>query len=163
MRRRRILVGCAVMSVAVAGCGNTPREFRQNQSLRIVSPTELQTVTAPAQIRWVTTSALPANTRFAIFIDTPPLPPGRTLRSMVRRGDPCLLLASCPDATWFQLHGVRLAPSHEVAVDRFPILGGVVGKTSPVIHQVTIVPIDTTGRRIGAATYSVRIRVADVP
>jgi hypothetical protein len=145
----------------LAGCGTAPREFRQDHTLRIVSPHDLETVTMPAHIRWTTTAALPDGTRYAVFIDTPPLPPGRTLRSMVRRGDPCLLLAQCPNETWFQLHGIRLATSHEVDIDRFPTLGGVVGKTSPVIHEILIVPIDPSGRRIGAATHSVRLRVSD--
>jgi hypothetical protein len=159
-KKWRIGLAGAVAASLGTGCG-TPLAFRQDNALRIVSPRSLQTVTAPAHVQWVTSSPLGSGTRFAVFIDSPPLPPGRSLRSLVRRDDPCLRQAVCPDANWFELHGIRVTTATEVDIDRFPILGGVVGKTEPVIHEVIVVPIDAAGRRIGACTYSVAVRVAE--
>ena len=152
-------VSFAAALVTLAGCGSVPRQLVQDSQVTIVSPVEMATVSAPVHLRW-RSADLPAGTRFAVFVDSYPLRPGAGLRSLVPSGDPCLTQPGCPDAAWLRAHGVVLTSAHQVEITDLPTPGGLESQARLPVHQVVIVLVDRSGRRLGDKVYSVEFRAA---
>lgn len=160
MRRwaRMGAAGAAALAT-LAACGAIPRQLVQDSHVVIVSPRSMTTVATPVHLRWQA-SGLPAGTRFAVFIDTYPLRPDASLRSLVPAGDPCLTERGCPNAAWLRTRGVLLTSAHQVEITDLPTPGGLESQSPLPVHQIVIVLVDAAGRRVGDMAYSVEFRAA---
>jgi len=86
---------------------------------------------------------------FAVFVDRAPIKSGHTLADVV--GDPgCLTDPTCPDAKTLANFGVYVTHRTSVTVPLIPRLST---HERVQLHEVTVVLIDTDGRRIGEAAW----------
>jgi hypothetical protein len=146
----------------MSACGAVPRQVVADSRVTIVSPAELAIVQTPVELRW-TTSGSAAGTRYAVFVDVRPMRPDQSLRALVPSGDPCRRIPGCPDVSWLAARGIFITSADHVEIPALPTLGGVVGAMNPVVHQVSVVPIDGSGHRIGERIYTVDLRAFAAP
>jgi hypothetical protein len=151
VRRLAVLLS----AVALAGCAGSSRSFVADQSVRIVSPSPLATVSLPFTVSWKVTAPRPHS--FAVFVDRRPIPPGHSLRDLASRQ--CRFQQTCqPDATYLATIGVYLTDSDVVTVSSLEAIGGTAGSEPHPVHTATIVAIDAEGRRSHDAAWQVEFR-----
>jgi hypothetical protein len=161
--RGSFVVGLLVAATLSAACTNVPRQFAQDSRLTILSPAAMSIVEPPVAVRWVVSGPRASGTRYAVFVDTLPMRPDAGLRSLVHPRDPCRHIPGCPDETWLRAHGIFLTADNGIVIPVLPVVGGIEGTTDPVVHQVLVVPVDQSGRRVGERVYAVRFRVKTGP
>jgi hypothetical protein len=134
--------------------------WRPNDSVRITAPRELQQVSAPVAIKW---RSINATSRYAVFVDRPPIKPGQSLKAIAGNDPGCQRDPSCPTAAYLLQHDVFLTSQDTVSVPYFAQLGGISGRDKPTTHYATIVLIDSTGHRAGESAGVVDFRLSDTP
>ncbi|MEU5863250.1 hypothetical protein ABZ815_18915 [Nonomuraea sp. NPDC047529] len=162
-----------VAVVALAGCGLTDLDdlnFRVDDRLRVVGPEARSTVRTPVTVTWTMDdfriaaagSESPSHEAgyFAIFVDQPPIEPGHTMDD-VAEGDPfCEGSPSCPDETYLTSHDIYTTTNQSFEIPSIPNLPG--HKEDSQLHTVTIVLMDTSGRRIGESAWDLDVRIKKV-
>lgn len=146
-RRRAVLAGCALLPCLATACGPSGLDFRQDHRLSIVAPEGVPTVHLPLAVRWRFLDALggaggPA--QFAVFVDRAPVAPGESLTAL----DPA------------ERRAVVLTHATETTVSSLDssTTGGGAAE-----HQVTVVLLDASGRRIGETSAAVHFYMQDSP
>jgi hypothetical protein len=147
-----------IAALAAGGCAHAPL-FVANKSLRIASPKPMAVVAAPVQVSWQT-AELPARaTQFLVFVDTPPIHPGQSLRALAS-GDPsCVPKAGCPNAEYLAARDIFLTSRHSVSIPFVAALSGLEGHDALAIHQLTVILLDARGARVGEYAYTMQFRV----
>ncbi|MHB8508868.1 MAG: hypothetical protein ACYDGR_09505 [Candidatus Dormibacteria bacterium] len=133
--RAGLVWGALLVSVILAaGCAPPLRAdgllFVQDRRLLITSPADHAVVSTPTVIRW--RFAGRTDTRFQVFVDRAPQPPGETLDWFVR----------------FDRTGIYETTATELPLNRIARFGRD-GTTRENLHEITVVIADTSGRRIG--------------
>src|SRR4051794_10647474 len=90
-------LGAVLVLVLTSGCALDGVRFTESHGVDIVAPSDGALVQIPFEVR---VSGAGAAERLGVFVDTPPMAPGRTLLSLVPSDDPCRLQVGCPDAAW---------------------------------------------------------------
>ena len=121
---------CAVL--LGSGC-QSQLLFRNDHRITIVSPGDFSNVKAPVTIHWVTRQFTPADGHFEVFLDRDPQPPGESLHYFA--GESTQFIWST-DQTTFR-------------IPYFPIADPNAPKEEQVHHTVTVILVDSTGRRVG--------------
>lgn len=128
MRRTGAFLLAALL---LSGCGQYL--FRQSDRLQIVSPRAYSSVRAPLTIRWVARDfTAPSDGEFAVFVDRDPMPPGEGLDFFARD----------------DRDGIRLLDASSLQIPVLPRRQGV-DPAEQDHHDVTVVMLDRSGRRIG--------------
>jgi hypothetical protein len=140
-------VGCALLPCLATACGPSGLDFRQDHRLSVVAPEGVPTVHLPLAVRWRFLGALgvaggPA--QFAVFVDRAPVAPGESLTSL----DPA------------ERRGVVLTRATETTVTSLDSASTGGGSAE---HQVTVVLLDTSGKRIGETSAAVHFYVQESP
>lgn len=162
----------AAMAVAVSGCGVTELEnlnFRVDDRLEITAPEPRSFVKQPFTVSWTmrdftirAPGSAPASRDagyFAVFVDRTPIKPGQTLDA-VASGDPaCENDPKCPDIAY--LREQLVYPTTKTSLRVPPIPNGY-GSDEIERHTITIVLLDTDGRRIGESAWQVDVRTRKV-
>lgn len=154
----RRLPAVAIALALASGCAANPL-FTVDSSLQFTAPRELSTVTAPVRVAWRTRDLPSGAQQYAVFVDRRPLAPGQNLR--VLADDTCKNTRGCPDAGYLRDLGIFLSTEPEVMLDSLPVLGGMVARDRPVVHQVTVVLINAEGDRVGEYSYDLQFRLAE--
>jgi hypothetical protein len=125
----RLGAACLVL-LALAGCSG--KLFRNDHRIAIDTPHKFATVDQPLTVSWRAKNfTAPADGHFLVLVDRDPMPPGRTVAFFKR-----------DRLNLYQVDDTSLT------IDTFtPHTGGT--KLERNHHDVTIVLLDTTGRRIG--------------
>jgi hypothetical protein len=150
----------AIALVATSACGGS---FKADTSVNITSPTVLSTVKVPFTATWASTAG--PSTRYAVFLDKTPIPPGQTMRDLADTG--CKRVPGCyPSATLLAGQGVYLTSQPQLQVQTLPTAVGLTGHENPPIHTLTIILFSgtgasTMGHRIGDAAWQVECRGAN--
>lgn len=157
-RWRAAAVGL-VGAVMVSGCDWSSMAFVQDQRVQIITPADRSTVALPVTIRWQVDGfritgrnggTSPDAGYFAVFVDRPPMPPGKSLEWMAQQDDSCgdsacgsvKNLADVYATTKTKLKLTRLsAPNDGRDVER---------------HEAVIVLLDGQGQRISESAFYVR-------
>ena len=131
MRRPLCCVGI-LATLAMTGCGNDLL-FRNDHRITILSPANFDTVSQPLTVRWSARGfTTPTDGHFVAFFDLSPPSPGDTIDSY-----------SPTDRQW-----IRTVDQTEVTAPPLPTDG-----TAPAAvrdhHEVTVILVDRSGRRIG--------------
>lgn len=150
----RSAVPALVAGLVVAGCGGAPRALVADQHVRIVSPAPLDVVAAPFTVRWTSTNR--SDRSFAVFVDLQPVPPGHQLRDLA--DEQCKKIRGCPDAGYLANRGVFVTERSEVEVPTLPVLRGTGARARHPAHIVTIVTLDSAGRRTGDGSWQLEVR-----
>lgn len=160
MVRRRSTVGVIAVAVAVVlpGCTREGLAFREDERVEIVAPGDRDTVALPVRVAWAT-SGLPRNSRFAVFVDATPQPPGETLDWIARDDDACAARPDCPDERYLAERYIQVTENPSVDIALVPVRNA--DRRFRDFHEVTVVLLDDEGRRQGEASWSVQFRVDD--
>lgn len=137
-----LLSGCAVHGLAL----------RQDTRLHIVEPADRSTVTLPLTLSWAIRDFAVASGRgsFAIVVDRAPPRPGETLGWLFRGSRECRA-AGCLDPSFLAQRDVYETDRSVLAIDHVAHLSG---RDRRAFHEVTIVLLDSQGRRIGESAWS---------
>ena len=131
MRRPALLALAGLLVLPLAGCEQYL--FQQSDRVQIVTPQSYTMVSQPLTVRWQTQDfTAPQDGSFAVFVDRDPMPPGEGIDYFAPQDrDNIHVLTST------SLHLAALA--QQVGVD----------PAEQNHHDVTVVLLDRSGRRIG--------------
>jgi hypothetical protein len=79
------------------------------------------------------------------------MPPGKNVEWLAKGDDGCKASEGCPDAAYLKSAGVVTTNQTSVVIDQLPRHTG----TSKERHQVVVVLLDASGRRIGESAFRV--------
>ena len=129
--------------------------FVQSDKVEITEPDYREKITVPVTISWEVKdfeitgengeSRVDAG-YFAVFFDTTPVPPGKTLDWVAKDDQACQNTSGCPDDVYFADRGIYETTETSLTVKRLPDLDAFEGHET---HEVTVILLDGTGRRIG--------------
>ena len=180
LRFRRVLAAALVVPgvLACSGCVDTSQmQFVKDDRLTFQSPDDYELTELPLTVSWtmedfevlpkpekpakggkgaktVTAADVPEPTEdagyFAVFVDRAPIKPGRTLED-VGDGDPlCEGNPACPDKTYLEAEGVYTTRKPTITLELVKALSS---KEKIQLHQVTVIVLDSEGRRIGETAW----------
>jgi hypothetical protein len=148
-----VVLGLLTGAVLLAGCGSPL--WSLDQSVVILSPSTLSTVSVPFDVQWKPSGPAPA--KYGVFVDTAPMAPGHGLADMV--DSMCKLTPGCPNAAYLAGRGVYVTSVTHLTVDQLNPVGGTDGRRPHPVHTVTIVRMDGTDHRVGEASWTVEFHV----
>jgi hypothetical protein len=166
-RRGVILVALAVV---LSGCGIAhPGElnFRTDDRLEFIAPQARSLVSVPVTVRWTMhdftvqapRTAPPSRNAgyFAVFVDRAPIKPGQTMRAIAKNDQLCLHQPRCPDETYLAERRIFTTTAGEITLTQIPAIAGNTEKVQ--LHAITVVPMDTSGHRIGESSWQLDVRM----
>ena len=127
------VAAAVAVCIVSTSCGPAGLDFRQDHRLAMVSPQDFSSVRLPLTVHWRFSQALgqPGGAAaFGVFVDAAPIGPGDSVRSLDRAGRATLTVTT---RTALPLSGLDTT-------------GG-----SSTEHDVTVVLLDASGRRLGEA------------
>lgn len=145
----RRAVATALATLLVSGCAVQGLSFVQDTRVQVIAPRPNETVRLPFAVRW---SAADVDGSFAVFFSRSPIRPGQTLRSLVPENDPCRREPRCPDAAWLADRDVYIVDGTSLRVERLPDRRNT--NRASDRHDVTIVLLDSEGRRVGESAFT---------
>jgi hypothetical protein len=140
------------------GCAKAPL-FVVNHDVRITTPSQMATVSAPVHVSWRTTKLPSTATQYLVFIDTPPIHPGQSVRAIASGDSSCIAAAGCPNAAYLAARDIFLTRQQSATIPFIAALNGIEGHDALPIHEVTVILIDRAGRRVGEYAYTTQFRV----
>lgn len=151
-------------ALACTACVPQGLAFRLDDRLTITAPQDRAEVTLPVTLQWqVEDFAVVepgAGVRkdagyFAVFVDTAPVPPGKTLAHVARNDAGCRVEAGCPDAAYLAARGIYTTTETQLVLEQLP--RGEEDRRER--HTATIVLMDAAGERIGESAFEVVFEV----
>ena len=169
--RTRVAGLSAALSLLATGCVAQGLSFRVDDRLTIEAPEARSEVTLPVTIRWKVedfrvvdpgSDAAPSDDAgyFGVFVDRTPQPPGETLAWVARKDRSCRKADGCPDAEYLAARNIYSTSETEIRFEQLPRPNDEDKKER---HNVTIVLLDSEGRRIGESAYYVEFVVTRRP
>lgn len=131
--------------------------FVQDERVDIVAPKERAKTSLPVTVRW-TAKHLPAGS-FGVIVDQAPPRPGKTLAHLFSGSDFCKGPGGqelCESATFLNERGAYATKKTSLTISRLPEKSDD-GRRE--FHEVTIVLLDTRGRRIGESGWTVQFEL----
>src|SRR4051794_4186108 len=163
-----VLIVAVLAGVGVSGCKASALDFVADQRVHFTAPRSRVTRSLPVTLRWTIHDFMvagpgtgkPSARRgyFALFVDRAPVPPGKTLRAVASGDENCMHTAGCPDQAYLASRSVYTTTHTTFTLTELASLNGGYKPSSQQhkqLHQVTIVLLDTAGRRIGESAWSV--------
>ncbi|NEE04365.1 hypothetical protein [Phytoactinopolyspora halotolerans] len=158
--RRAGCAALALLALAVPACGGRDLLFVQDDRLTVLAPENRASAELPVSVRWriddfrvVSPGSAPASPDagfFGVFVDRAPIPPGETLEELAADDPECVRIRSCPDSEYFAIRGAYTTTDTSFTLDSIPRIGTDHGSD---VHTVTIVLLDSEGRRIGESAW----------
>lgn len=167
----RARAGLLVVTLGLlSGCGIAHPQnlnYRTDDRLEFTSPDARSLVSTPLTIRWRIRdfevrppgSGRPSRDAgyFAIFVDRAPIKPAETMRAIASEDQECLRRAGCPDAAYLADRRVYTTTASGLTIDQIPALPGV--KERIQMHAITVVLMNSSGRRIGESAWQLDVRL----
>ena len=145
---RLAALGIAV-SVLASACAMSGLSFVADTRVKILEPEENEEVPVPFTVEWTVEDYDGA---FVVFFDRSPMRPGQDLLSLVPEGDACRAAPGCPDAAWLADRNIYVTDANRVVIERLPELRD--NNRAQDRHDVTIVLLDSHGRRSGESSFT---------
>ena len=154
---RRTAAVAAVLLMTASGCGFSNLTFRQDDSLRFLTPDDRAEVTLPLTVRWAVEDfeVGPGAGSFAVFVDRAPQPPGKPLEWLARDDDSCRASDGCPDEVWYADRDVYPTTDTRLTIEQLPARSD----DRRELHEVTVVLLDEQGRRVGENGWTLEFQV----
>ncbi|TDD87320.1 hypothetical protein [Actinomadura rubrisoli] len=160
--------------VALAGCGLTNLDelnFRVDDRLHFVGPKARSTVKSPVTVTWTMDGDFRIAAKgseppsrgaghFAIFVDQTPIKPGHTMEDVAKGDSLCEGAPNCPNEAYLTNHHVYTTTKKSFQIPSIPNRPGSKEELQP--HTITIVLMDTSGRRIGESAWELDVRIKKV-
>jgi hypothetical protein len=162
-RASTLLVAAGVL-VLSAACGHNGLSFYKDERVKIVAPRDRAEARLPLTVRWnvknfavtgPTSAASPDAGYFGVFVDQAPQPPGQTFRWFARSDYQCKVTPGCPDASYYASHHAYTTKDTQFVVTKLPELRPEQERKFRDFHEVIVVLLDGTGRRIGESAFQV--------
>jgi hypothetical protein len=153
--------GLVLVALVLVACIPDGLAFVKDERLEIVAPDSLTTVTTPVTIDWEIEdfritgpdgSSSDDAGYFGVFVDRAPIPPGEALSWLARDDRRCLETEGCPDRTYFADRDAYTTSETSFTLRHLPDQDAYQGHER---HEVTVVLLDGTGRRIGESAWYV--------
>ncbi|CAB4721591.1 unannotated protein [freshwater metagenome] len=161
MPRLRRAVVAALVAVGVLACSGcvdlAEMQFVKDHRLQFTAPDAYELVELPLEVTWTmedfevldrSEKAEPTDAAgyYAVFVDRAPVKPGRTLAD-VGDGDPqCEDNPRCTSKDYLAAAGVYTTRKPSITLS---LVNPLSSKARIQLHQVTVVLLDSEGRRIG--------------
>jgi hypothetical protein len=165
-RVARALTGIGLV-LALSGCAINGLSFRIDDRLQILRPADREAVSLPLTIEWDISdfevtgpdgSDDPHRGYFGVFVDRAPQPPNETVEWFAKDDESCRPADGCPDEQYLADRGVHTTTDTEFVIETLP--------PPPTdqadrreLHEVTIVLLDGSGRRIGESAFTAEFEV----
>lgn len=155
----RVTAVWMLAALLVGGCDMSRLSPFQDKRIRIVEPENRSSVSLPVTLRWevdefTITGRDDQSTAdagyFAVFVDRPPIPPGRTLEWFAMQDDSCGVSA-CGSVD--NLEDIYTTEKTSLKLTRLPAL---FERNALERHEVVIILLDGAGARIGESAFYVR-------
>lgn len=166
MSRRTSRLG-AVLLVLSIGCGTSGLSFVNDERVAIVAPVDRSQVRLPVTIRWTVrdfavtgpTKAADRNAGyFGVFVDREPQPPGETFAHLAKNDATCRVTPGCPDTGYFETLGAHATTRTTFTITELPERPEQ-ERDLREFHEVNIVLLDGSGRRIGESAFGVEFEL----
>jgi hypothetical protein len=162
-RLLRTVVVAVVLAVAPA-CGVSGLSFVQDDRVDIIRPEDRSEVRLPVSVRWTVEDfeVGPGQGSFGVFVDRAPPPSGKTLAWLFRGDSGCKGSAArvCATPEFLGQRNVFETTRTAFTVEQVNQLTG--SQAGRQLHEVTVVLLDRSGRRVGEGAWSVQFEVQDV-
>lgn len=144
----RLLV-VALAASALPSCAVSGIDFFVDDRVSILYPADGAEVDLPLELRW---EARDFDGRFVVLVDDArPMRPGKTLTSLVRSNDPCHRDDTCADEAWLAERDIYVTEHTSLTIGRLRDRSG--PRSDRDVHEVSIVLIDRSGRRVSEAVF----------
>lgn len=149
------------MTLLAPACIPEGLAFVQDDRLRITSPKGHTEVELPLTIEWEVEdfeitgpdgNSDASAGYFGVFVDASPVPPGRELAWIAHDDPRCSNTPGCPDETYLADRNVFSTQDTEFTIEHLPDLDTATGHET---HEVTVILLDGTGRRVGESAWHV--------
>ena len=160
--RRGLSSLCLVPLLACSACVPQGLNFKVDKRVEIGAPRNDAVVSFPFTLRWSVrdfdvvepgTPVREAAGYFAVFIDSTPMGPGKSLHALREKDATCE--GDCTDATYFAERGIYTTTDTRLVVKELP--PGDDKKT----HRATVVLLNSQGARMGESAWHVNFRVPE--
>jgi hypothetical protein len=161
----RIAKAIPLLLLVAGGCTTQGLAFVQDRRVEIVEPGGRERVDLPVRVAWEVTddnlrTELQSGTRFGVYVDVDPQPPGQPLEYFARDDKRCQASSTCPDERYFRQRGIHTTTATEITFPTLAIAPGVdLDRGDPDFHEMTIVLLDDEGVRIGESAWSITFEV----
>jgi hypothetical protein len=170
-----LAAGLLAAPLMLAACARPDHlSFTADRRIHITAPAANSAVSVPFTVRWsvrdfqritpklgTDTSRRPVSTHagyFAVFVDSNPMGPGQSFDALLHDDPECASSPTCPDLNYLnQRLGVLVTSGTSVTIDS--VSGTGVGGAGSNTHGVTVVMVDSRGRRIGDSSWYVSFTV----
>lgn len=165
----RLKAACAAVMAAAAltACADwSELAFRQDQRLRFVTPQSHELAQLPVKLTWVmddfrvvkpgSAPPDPSAGYYAVFVDTAPMKPGQTMRDLMADDQACVTDPKCPDKGYLADRGIYTTTKEELVLRSANPLSP---DESVELHDVTVVLLDSEGRRIGESAWNIQFEL----
>lgn len=165
LRRRAVALIAGVL--ALGGCAFSGLSFRVDERLAFTAPSDREIVTLPVTVEWEVSdfevtgpdgSTEPTDGYFGVFLDRAPQPPGETVKWFAKDDESCRPADGCPDAEYLSARGVFTTRKTQFVIRTLPPPPTALAERRE-FHEVTVVLLDGSGRRIGESAFSVQFEV----
>lgn len=157
----RLCVAHSFVSVLFAtSCAVSNMNFVQDQRVRIIAPTDRSHVTLPVRLQWEVRAfritgrngSIAADSGyFAVFVDHPPIPPGKTLEWYALQDGSC---GGQPCGTVDKLAHIYTTKNNALELVSLP---ATTRRTTDIEqHEAVIILLNGAGERIGESAFYVR-------
>jgi hypothetical protein len=171
MRLAGLRTGCTRVALlpllasvgALGGCTNVSLlQFHVDHYVKFVAPESRAKLTVPVTLRWKLDGFRVAGPDsgeppskdagfYALFVDRAPIKPGQTLAAVGGDDPSCAASDACLKRSYLADHQVYWTTDLSFTLRQVPSLSD--NRDNWQLHEVTIVLLDTSGRRIGEHAY----------
>jgi hypothetical protein len=163
------LVACARPHLALAAlilaafpaCGVDGLSFKQDERVDIVRPGDRSKVHVPFTVDWTVKDFAigPDRGSFGVFLDREPTRSGHTLAWAFRGDDACKGRGKrlCESPDYLAQRRVFQTTDTKFVIEQVPKLTG--NERKRQFHEVTVILLDESGRRVGEGAWSVEVEV----
>ena len=164
---RTTAVACALAVASLSGCAAEGLAFKIDDRLQVVSPADRETVSLPVTIKWkirdfeVTGpdgSQESDSGFFGVFVDRAPPPPGENFKWVTKDDRSCHPEDGCPSRAYLADRGIFTTRETHFVLKTLPPPSDDQARRRE-IHEVTIVLLDGSGRRIGESAFTSEFEV----
>lgn len=164
---RPVLLAGALAVALLPGCAFNGLAFKIDDRLTIASPGDREAVRLPVTIDWEIAefevtgpdgTQDPGSGYFGVFINRAPQPPGETVEWFAKDDESCRPEDGCPDRQYLADRNIHTTKKTEFVVENLPPPPQELADRRE-FHEVTIVLLDGTGRRIGESAFTAEFEV----
>jgi hypothetical protein len=165
-----LAVPTLIVLVLLGGCADySELQFVQDHRLTFTAPGNNELVETPFKLKWRMDDfeVLPKRSKaeptddagyYAVFVDLAPVKPNHTLDDVGNDDPACESDPRCPDQEYLNAKGVYVTRKPQITLD---VVAPLPTKERVQRHEVTVVLLDSEGRRIGESAWWLKFKMVN--